>query len=168
MRPALFLSIVLLVCSIGFGQTSRPSAMRTVEEFYRTHFLRADRMNFEPENVRHKRKWLTPALYRLLLSEFRREAENAGANPELTLKPRICGDIFTDSESPPQVFRAVNATQSKGRAIVTVFVYWNDETVGRMKRKIKVVLISSSNRWLIDNLIYEDDKDLITKLKSAN
>lgn len=166
MKSVFFVILFSLLSLEVYGQNGRTSASATVREFYRIHFQRADRMAFEPQNIRRIRKSLTPELYRMLMSEFEREAANAKANPDLILKPFISGDIFTDSESPPQVFKITDATQFKNTAIITVWVYWNDETIGKMKRKIKVVMVSSANRWLIGNVIYEDG-DLLNRLKRA-
>ncbi len=158
-------TVLLLLTGIASGQPTDESALQTVKEFYRLHFLPGSKMYFEPKYIRSRRKWLTPALYRLMLYEFRREAAYAKAHPDLQLKPYFSGDVFTDAESLPQVFRVTSVRQEKNKAIVTVWVYWNDNTVGKMKRKIRVVLLQSQTQWLIDNLLYEDGKDLVTQLK---
>lgn len=156
---------LLLAAVIGHGQPIQETAMQTTKEFYWLHFLQGYQMYFEPKNIQRKRKWFTPKLYRLMLYEFRRETEYAKAHPDPPLKPYFSGDVFTDAESLPQVFRVTKAKEEKDKAIVTVWVYWNDNTVGKMKRKIQVVLLRSQTRWLIDNLLYDDGKDLVTQLK---
>jgi hypothetical protein len=159
---------LLLPTSFGYGQTTQTSALQVAREFYRLHFLRGDQMYFEPENIRRKRTWLTPKLYRLLLKEFQRETDYAKVHPDLILKPYFSGDVFTDAESLPQVFRVTKAKLANDGAIVTVWVYWNDDTVGKMKRKIQVVMVRSQTRWLIDNLLYENDEDLVKLLKRTS
>src|SRR5262245_16919892 len=94
LRPAFAL---LTLTSLCLAQGEEVSAVKTVSEFYSLHFARADRMYFSPENIRLKRKWLTPGLYRLMLYEFRREREYAKANADQPLKPYFSGDVFTDS-----------------------------------------------------------------------
>lgn len=79
-------------------------------------------------------------------------------------KPYISGDVFTNSESPPQIFRLGKLSQSRRRAEVEVWCYWNDQTIGRMKRRVKVQLAFIQGRWLIDNLVYEDGRDLVSML----
>ncbi len=155
----------LLPANFGYGQTTQTSALQTAKEFYRLHFLRGDRMYFEPENIRRKREWLTPKLYRLILYEFRRGDDYAKAHPDPPPKAYFDGDVFTNAGSLPQVYRVTGSKQEKGKATVTVWVYWNDNTVGKMSRKIRVVMVQSQTRWLIDNLLYEDGKDLVTQLK---
>jgi hypothetical protein len=156
---------LLTLTSLCFAQGEAGSAVKTVSEFYSLHFARADRMYFSPENIRRMRKWLTPGLYRLMLYEFRREREYAKDNADQPLKPYFSGDVFTDSESLPQVFRVTRSKQDGDRAWVTVVVYWNDNIVGKMKRRIRVVLAKQNGNWLIDNLLYEEGKDLLSELK---
>lgn len=162
---ALGVIALLLLNSSVYGQTTQASALQAAKEFYRLHFLHGDQMYFELGNIRRKRKWLTPKLYRLIRYEFQRETEYAKAHPGLILKPYFSGDVFTDAESLPQVYKVTKARVTKDKAIVTVWVYWNDETVGKMKRKIQVVMVPSKTRWLIDNLLYDDGKDLVAQLK---
>jgi hypothetical protein len=159
---------LLTLASLCFAQGEESSAVKTVSEFYSLHFARGDRMYFSPENIRRKRKWLTPGLYRLMLYEFRRERECAKANADQPLKPYFSGDVFTDSGSSPQVFRVTGSKQDGDKAWVTVVVYWNDNTVGKMKRRIRVVLAKREGNWLIDNLLYEQGKDLVSELKRPN
>jgi len=159
---------LLALTSLCFAQGEESSAVKTVGEFYSLHFARGDRMYFNPVNIRHKRKWLTPELYRLMLYEFRREREYAKANADQPLKPYFCGDVFSDSESLPQAFRVMGAKQDGDRARVTVVVYWNNNTVGKMKRRIGVVLVKREGNWLIENLLYEQGKDLVSELKRPN
>jgi|SRR5215470_18406694 len=156
---------LLTLVNLCFAQGEESSAVKTVSEFYGLHFARADRMYFNPENVRRKRNWLTPGLYGLMLYEFRREREYMKANADQALKPYFSGDVFTDSESLPQVFRVTGSKQDGDRAWVTVVVYWNDNTVGKMKRRVRVVLAKQEGNWLIDNLLYEEGKDLVSELK---
>jgi hypothetical protein len=159
---------LLTLASLCFAQGEESSAVKTVSEFYSLHFARADRMYFSPENIRLKRKWLTPELYRLMLYEFRREREYAKANADQPLKSYFSGDVFTHSDSLPQVFRVTGAKQDGDKARVTVVVYWNDNTVGKMKKRIRVVLAKREGNWLFNNLLYEDGKDLVSKLKRPN
>ncbi len=154
-----------LLTACCFAQAEEDAALKTVRGFYDVHFSRSDRMYFNPQNILLKKKWLTPRLYRLMLYEFRREKEYAKAHAGQPQKPYFSGDVFTDSESLPQVFRITGAKQNGNRAWVTVMVYWNDNTVGKMKRKIRVVLMKQEENWLIDNLLYEQGKDLVSELR---
>ena len=164
-KLVLGLIALLLPSAIGCGQPVQASALQTVKRFYWLHFRRCDRMYFDYQNIRRKRKWLTLKLYRLMLSEFRRDAAYAKAHPDPPPKNYFSGDVFTNSEEYPHFFRVTTAKEEKGRAIVTVWVYWRDKTLGTSGRKIRVVLLHSQTGWLIDNLLYQDGKDLVTQLK---
>lgn len=155
---------ILVITSTGNGQNSNYSAHKTVQEFYRAHFQRGDRMYFSLENIRRKRKWFTRNLYRLMLNEFKREEEYGKTHNHPPEKSYFAGDVFTDSESFPQVYRVTDSVQSKSKATVTVIVYWNDNIVGTMKRKVRLILCRKNQQWLIDDVLYEDGQNLVKKL----
>ena len=100
-----------------------------------------------------------------MLNEFHRATAYAKAHPEQILKPYFSGDVFTDAESLPQVYRVTSSRQFSGKVIVTVWMYWNDDSIGKMKRKVRVVLLKQNKHWLIDNLLYEAGENLVTQLK---
>jgi hypothetical protein len=167
MRIFIFVIVVISLLSAGVHPVCAAESRATsvVMDFYSSHFATAERMFFTREKVRRVKGWLSPKLYRLMLHELRRaeavEREYTGINAK---KPDISGDVFTNSESPPQVFRLGKSSQRKGIAEVDVWCYWNDQTIGRMKRQVKVQLVFSRGKWLIDNLVYEDGSDLVSML----
>ncbi|MEO8573256.1 MAG: hypothetical protein ABI481_04745 [Pyrinomonadaceae bacterium] len=140
----------------------RHSAAVVTRSFYTEHFRSADRMFFSRENVRRERRWFTTRLYKLMLYELQREEANKTDEDGNAMKPYISGDVFTNSESPPQVFRIGRSIQTRTWATVVVDCYWNDNTVGKMRRKVIVRLVPHGRTWLIDNLVEEDGRDLIT------
>jgi hypothetical protein len=142
---------------------ARPSASSVTRSFYTQHFQTADRMFFSWANVRRERRWFTPRLYKLMLHELRRADTNERDEDGNPMKPHISGDVFTNSESPPQVFRIGRSQEKRTRATVVVFCYWNDNVIGKMRKKVTVRLVPRGNTWLIDNVIDEDGKDLITE-----
>lgn len=142
---------------------SRPSAASVTRSFYTQHFKTADRMFFSWANVRRERGWFTPRLYKLMLHELRRADANEKDENGNPMKPYISGDVFTNSESPPQVFRIGRSQEKRTWATVVVFCYWNDNVIGKMRKKVVVRLVPSGNTWLIDNIIDEDGEDLITE-----
>ena len=144
---------------------AKSSARSAVSGFYRLHFSNQKRMFFSRENVRRVRGRLSPRLYRLMLYEFQRADEmEQKYRGEDARKPYFSGDVFTDSESPPQVFRIGDSTQRGKTAEVTVWCHWNDNVVGKMKRRIVVVLVLHQNTWLIDDLKYENGSGLVSEL----
>jgi len=159
-------SILTALLSAGSSAfVAEQSPALVVRGFYTRHFVSPKRMFFSRENVRRESGSLSPKLYRLMLHELQRaeevEREYKGADAK---KPYISGDVFTNSESPPQVFRLGKSSQSRGTAEVEVWCYWNDQTVGRMKSRMRVLLVLVKDKWLIDNLVYEDGTNLVSML----
>ncbi len=142
------------------------TATATVKEFYRFHFAARKRMHFSRQNIGKVKKWLTAELYGLMSGEFKREEAYRQQHPDE--KPYFSGDVFTDSESPPQTFRIGKASQQKTRATVSLTVLWDDDTVGKMERQIEVQLLKQQGRWRIANLVYEPGRDLLSELKRPN
>src|SRR5215475_14088784 len=88
----IFLQTILLLLPIvalpARSQDKVGSAVETVKAFYKLHFARGDRMYFEPQNIRRKRRWFTDRLYKLMLYEFQRAREYESAHPEYApIKP---------------------------------------------------------------------------------
>jgi hypothetical protein len=152
----------LLGIAFTMEVSARPSAASVTRSFYQQRFRRVDRMFFDRRNVRRERRWFTPRLYKLMLYELRRADANETDENGNPMKPHISGDVFTGSESPPQVFRIGRSVQKTNWATVVVDCYWNDNVVGKARKQVIVRLVPSGNTWLIDNVIYEDGQDLIT------
>jgi hypothetical protein len=167
LRNGFFWLSLALFGFLGLASTidasGRPSAVSITRSFYAQHFQTADRMFFSWANIRSDRRWFTPRLYKLMLYEFKRADANKTDENGNLMKPYISGDVFTNSESPPQVFRIGRSMQKITWATVIVSCYWNDNVIGKMRKKVTVRLVPSGNTWLIDNVIYEDGQDLITQ-----
>ena len=166
-----FCVLLGLIGGIGFAlateASARPSAAAITSSFYTQHFRTAERMFFSSANVYRERRWFTRRLYNLMLYELRRARENQTDENGNKMKPYISGDVFTDSESPPQIFRIGRSVQKLTWATVVVNCYWNDNTIGKARKSVTLRLVPSGNTWLIDNVIYEDGTDLITELSRA-
>jgi len=148
--------------------SARPSASIITKAFYQQHFRTADRMFFSRENVRRERRWFTPRLYKLMLYELHRADLNERDSDGNLMKPHISGDVFTNSESPPQAFRIGRTIERRNWATVEVICYWNDNTVGNAKRKVVIRLIPNQKTWLIDNVIEEDGRNIIDDFSRPN
>jgi hypothetical protein len=96
-----------------------------------------------------------------MLFELDRADANQRDGDGNPMKPHISGDVFTASESPAQVFKIGRSDENKHSATVEVICYWNDDTVGKTKKKVTVVLVSGKSTWLIDNVIEEDGWNII-------
>ena len=90
---------------------------------------------------------------------------DADGNP---MKPHISGDVFTASESSPGAFRIGRSVERKYSATVEIYCYWNDDTVGKARKKVNIILVASKSSWLIDNVIEEDGWNIITDFSRKN
>lgn len=163
---------IAAIAFFGFAGTvnsfARPSASSVAKSFYTQHFRTADRMFFSRENVRRERRWFTPRLYKLMLYELHRANANQRDKDGNPMKPHIVGDVFTNSESPPQVFRIGRSIQKSSWTTVTVICYWNDNVIGKTNKRVTIRLVPGGNTWLIDNVINEDGRDLITDFSRSD
>lgn len=166
LRKLKSLQLVFVLCFVAclfkVDAHARTSAASVTRSFYTQHFKTRDRMFFSWANVRRERRWFTARLYKLMLYELRRADANERDENGNEMKPYISGDVFTSSESPPQVFRIGRSQENRTRAAVVVYCYWNDNVIGKDRKKVTVRLVPSGNTWLIDNVIDEVGKDLIS------
>ena len=147
------------------AQTSRGAtgAVRAAEGFYRHHFSRDGRSrSFLPENIRQLRRWLSPELYRLMMYEFRREAEFRKTHPDDV--PFMTGDPFTNSQESPDTFRVGRAVVRGRRASVPVTFGWRD-MADYPKYTLRVELLKLEGRWLIHNVKPNEGSDLLKLLR---
>ena len=82
----------------------RGTPREAVRAFYTFHL--AHNKDLTVRNVRLRKRWLTPDLYKLLLDELR-EAEARKTHPDEA--PYFEGDPLTDSQEYPDSFRVGNA-----------------------------------------------------------
>lgn len=158
----LVLSLAVGSFTVGYGSSPRDAALSTARSFYRYHLAR--NKDFTARNVEHRKRWLTPELYRLLLEELKREAEESKANPDEA--PYFEGDPFTGSQEYPDSFRVGNADLEGGLAKVTVTLLWSARTSrGIDKRDIVLEMKRAGGGWLICDIVSNDGTRLLDDLK---
>ena len=133
---------------------SAPAA--TVRAFYRFHL--SHDTAFAERNVRLRRHWLEPRLYRLLLFELHRPTP-----PDEP--PYMEGDPFTNSQETPQTFRTGVTTIDDDGAQVETFFLWTERSRVLSQRRYLVHLRRSRGRWLISNITDEGGEDLLKELQ---
>ena len=101
-------------------------------------------MGFAPDTVARKRALLTPGLARAIDAYFERPVSE-------DLVPPIDGDPFTDSQEYPSRFSLGEAASVGAGAVVPVS--FRD---GARVRGVEFVLRRDGERWLVDDLRYED------------
>lgn len=167
-RAAIILIGIALMQSLMLeapaAQKANPGdpASSAARSFFRFHF--AHDKGFTLRNVRQRKPWLTTELYKLLLDELKREAEESKAHPDEA--PYFEGDPFTDSQESPDSFRVGKSDVNGDRAKVPVTLLWSAHTSrGRDKRDIIIELSRTGNGWLISDVLNSDGKSLRDELK---
>ena len=163
------LTCVALILAVGAAwpaavraATPQDLASRAVRSFYTFHLGR--NKDFTVSNIRLRRRWLTPELYKLLLGELKRDAEQRKAHPDEA--PYFEGDPLTDSQEYPDSFRMGKTEVSGDRAKVTVTLQWSARTSrGRDQRDIVVEVIKRGAGWLINDIINNQGSRLQDELK---
>lgn len=159
---AVVMSLTGSFSSVARGSSPRDTALSTARSFYRFHL--AHNKDFSARNVQQRRRWLTPELYKLLLDELEREAQESRANPDEA--PYFEGDPFTASQEFPDSFRVGKVDLESELAKVTVTLLWSARTSrGRDKRDIVVEMKRAGGRWLIADIVSNDGTRLLDDLK---
>lgn len=137
-------------------------AARAVSAFYKFHLAR--NKDFTVANLRVRRRWLSPELYKLLLGELKREAEQRKTHPDEA--PYFEGDPLTNSQEYPDSFRVGKTENGGDLAKVTVTMMWSPRTSrGRDQRDIVVEVKRTGTGWLINDIIDNQGSRLQDELK---
>jgi hypothetical protein len=159
----------VLICSAPFVVTaahsqSKPApadAVKVVKSFYNFHFSR--NKDFTKRNVKDRRAWFAPKLYRALLYEMRREAAETKAHPDLV--PHFTGDPFTNSQEYPDTYRVGSSHLVRANAVVRVTFLWGEQSSrGTDTRDVAIVLKKYGSKWLICNVVDNAGINLLSEL----
>ena len=160
------LSILLAFFSVNiFAQNQ--SAASFVQSFYKFHRARWDA--FTKNEVQVRKKWFTTELFELFQYELKREAEYLKEYP--TNKPYF-GDGFPFTPMEECYFKEkeiknvlkIGKTSIKGnKSIVKVSFYYPKVCEGGLIHSYKIELVKNKNSWLINDLIYVDSGERLTK-----
>lgn len=140
------------------GRASSQGAVAVVQSFFRYH-LPEDK-NFTGANIKRRRRWLTPELYRLLLAEYHREEAEYEKHPDEAVF--IEGDPFTNSQEYPDSFRVGKPVVHGSQATVPITFYWAN---GNEPRAANVKVKRQGRVWLIHNILPAGDEDLLKLLR---
>jgi hypothetical protein len=140
-------------------------AINAVRSFYAFHL--AHNKAFTLRNVQQRKRFLTPELYGLLVSEIKRQAAYSKGHPDDA--PDFEGDPLTDSQEYPDSFRVGKADASGGVVKVTVTLLWSARTTrGRDKRDVVVETTKSGDAWLINDVVNNEGTSLRENLKKPH
>jgi hypothetical protein len=159
----------LFIFSVGISaqkSSGKNRAVEAVKTFYRFHFSHND--DFNEKQVGLRSKFFTPTLKRLFYVELKRQRKYLRKYPDN--KPYFEGLPFQPIEFCPKDYR-VGAAQIKQRtAIVRVnFVYGKSSCTAKDGELIsyQILLSKVGERWLIDNIVYENSNKLTIAFKTA-
>ena len=162
-KKIVFLLIILLCLSASiFAQ--KQSAAKFVESFYEFHRARSG--VFSAAEVDVRKRWFTAELNLLFQNELQREAEFLRQNP--TDKPYF-GDGFpfvpleectSGGKGIKSVLKIGKTSANGNRTLVEVKFYQPKACEGSFIHAYKIELAKNENGWLINDLIYPDDKTM--------
>ncbi len=125
---------------------------RQVESFLKFHLTHDSGLT--SKSVEARRKWLSPALYRLLQKEIVRQNAFSARHPGDV--PFIDGDVFTSSQEPPTGFAVSAAPGRRGTALVPVTFRFGEKP----RRAVYQMRLSNGSRpeqWQIDDVVSEGE-----------
>lgn len=165
-NPLIPCAVICLALSAGAQGARRAAAGAHAREAVRSFltFHLANDKGFTERNVRRRRRWLTPELYRLLLSELRRESLRSRLSDEA---PCVNGDPFTNSQEYPSSFRVGPARPLGGKVRVDVVLVWKLGTGALDEKQIGMELSRRAGTWRIDNVLGRDGEDLVSLLRTV-
>jgi hypothetical protein len=154
----------ILVCAVvsdATGQSSTPSGtIRSVLHYEQRHDNARD-SSFNKRNLKIYRRWITPSLHRLFLSELAREEQEARSHPDE--KPYLgdgmqFGPIKEYCKENNRVYRQQfslrKAIVSGSSAIVPASFFYNRACGGGKPTVYRFKLVRRSSVWLIDDIDY--------------
>lgn len=165
---SLILFVTLAVSTLSLCAQSTPS--ETVKAFYRYDWSHSQ--IFNRRNLDARKKWLSPSLYRLFLSEVERERQHLKMNPTdkgyfgdgFPFQP--LGEYF-EVDGIPCRQRAYHVGRTKilgKQANVSVtFFYLPKKCDGSETYKIQ--LLRGAKGWQIFDVVYRDGSSLVADMK---
>lgn len=164
-----FITLILAASSgSAFAQTGSPAdAVKSFYAFNRTHSTKFTRLT-----VDKRKPWFSEALYKLFLNELKREKEFVRQHPnEKTYFAE--GLPFVPIDETCKVGRrelhkklsVIPDTEDNSVATVNAVFEFPSPCKSPDKTVYTIELIRAGSRWLIDNVIYEQNSNLVEDLK---
>ena len=143
------------------SRIASPSAV--TRSFFEYHLRRG--CGFTVRDIKDRRDWFTPELYRLLLHEKERERAFARQYPDRV--PYYDGDPFTSSQEYPTWFVIGVLTRKPTDAEVEIaFFFGHGKHAERRPALVRLHL--GQGRWRIDDIIDSRSSSLKQELSRTN
>ena len=157
---ALLMTVTAVALQAAPPQPDAPMAPhRQVDAFLKFHLTHDSGLT--QKNIEARRKWLSPALYRLLEKEIVRQNAFEAKHPGDV--PFIDGDVFTSAQEQPNGFAVSAAPERHGIALVPVTFRFGEKP----SRALYRMHLSDGNarkQWQIDDVI-ADGESLVKTLQ---
>lgn len=123
-------------CSIPNLETADcTDARNAVREFYSFHY--SNDMRFNQENLKQRKKFLTPELFQTLSQQ-----------------PDSATDYFTASEEPPKAFRVggCEVVEPNRKTSLGVVFFWKNSNDESRQKEVEVEAVKENGEWLVNNV----------------
>ncbi len=137
-------------------------AKQAVNSFYKYDF--SHKQDFRKGEIDRRKGWLSAALYRLLIAEWKKEL--SFRKPNSDTKPYFDSLPFQPiDEGCKNQYKTGNASVKNGKATAEVEFYTGKKCGNKLVANYTFELIKFKGKWLINDLIYEDEESLSKTLK---
>lgn len=163
----IWLAAIFAAFSINIRAQKPDAAAAVVKQFYQFHFARES--SFSEKAIAARRRFFTPKLRRLFDAELKRQKTYSKKHP--TDKPFFDDLSFQPIEFCPNDYRIGTAREQRQTATVEVnFIYSKSscEANDGTPLTYRITLSKIGDRWLIDDVIYDDGTTLTGAFETAS
>ena len=170
-RRVIFLTFVSAILLVPVASSQNTDPASAVREFYEKEMKASQ--TFNRRNLDARKKWLSPRLYNLFRNELKKQSALLKTNPDD--KP-FFGDGFPfrpmdepcevngKSYSRRFIVQAAINIRDSGADIPVRFSYPSPCTVPTLTYTVRAV--RSSGRWVIDDIIFDNNETLSAAMKN--
>ncbi len=161
LKISLFLFLLLLPLTI-LAKDDAEDAKQAVNSFYTYDF--SHKQDFSKREIDRRKGWFSNELHKLLIAEWKKEL--SFRSPNSNTKPYFDSLPFQPiDEGCKNQYKMGNASVIKGKATVEVEFYTGKKCGSNLFANYTFELIKFKGKWLINDLIYEDEESLSKTLR---
>lgn len=166
-RTVLAVTVVLICAASALSQTSEPA--ETVRAFYR--FSNARSPIFNRRHIESRKRWYTPALYRLFREELRKQTDFLKQHPDekpffgdgLDFRP-LHESCQANGKSYPRS-QSISRTEVTGQSANVDVKFAYPQACSEEPIYYRVQLKKLNGKWLIDDWSYTSGVTLTREMK---
>lgn len=163
MKFKISLILLFLVLPLNIlANDDADDAKQVVNSFYK--YDSSHKQDFSKREIDSRKSWLSPRLYRLLIAEWKKEL--SFRKPNSDTKPYFDSLPFQPfDEGCENLYKMGNASVKNGKATVEVEFYTGKKCGSKLVANYTFELIKFKGKWLINDLIWEDEESLSETLQ---